>query len=374
MDGRIVLKFRFVLISLGIIVFFAFFAGCSDDESPTVPPPSNSSVEIEMTSDPLIQFDGPTGKTSVIVQFIARDENGYALDLDDVNIELLIDENPVDNESILQDDSEELSSSIYLSLVLDASFSMLQHSPPAFDPMLEAARNAIIQLDELYEGRPGSFDWNVTWFNEVIFEPSSTGRTWVADDLLAIVEPTAGTATKLFAAVDREAHNMLEVHEYLANGPHDHHVMVVFSDGVDNYSWFDNSTISGTGVTTSGAGYDFSGYGVASLDSAVTAIETHPLLTSHVMGLGSDVEDDQLQAISDAGNGQYFKNPSSSEIDELFALVTREFATIQNHGATIPLQPGDYLFGVRVSTSDGHAEDEISFLFHAGDDEAGIID
>ena len=56
-----------------------------------------------------------------------------------------------------------------------------------------------------------------------------------------------------------------------------------------------------------------------------------------------DMGHDFDHAIADAGGGQYYKNPSSSDIDDLFDLVTREFATIQTHGATIPLPPADYL-------------------------------
>jgi hypothetical protein len=367
MEGRIFVRWIFALCCLGLVI------GCSgEEESPTDPGPP-STVEIQVTSDPLIIYDSPTGKTSVVVQFIARDAAGYALDQDEVHVEMLVDGTAVDNESILQADSEELSASIYLSLVLDASYSMLQHDPPAFTPMLEAARDAIRQGSELYAGRPGTFAWNITWFNEVIHQPSASGRSWLPDDLLAIPEPGPGTATKLFAAVAREAQHMLDVYGYLANGPHDHHVMVVFSDGADNYSWFDNSTLTGEGLTTSGAAYDITGYGVTSLEAAVANIEAHPRLTSHVIGLGSDVRDAQLQAISDAGGGRYFKNPSSSQVSALFDQVTREFATIQDHGATIPLPPGDYTFGLRVWTGDRRAHDEISFQFHAGDDTAGVL-
>jgi hypothetical protein len=77
--------------------------------------------------------------------------------------------------------------------------------------------------------------------------------------------------------------------------------------------------------------------------------------------------------MSDAGGGRYFKNPSSSQVDALFDQVTREFATIQDHGATIPLPPGDYTFGLRVWTGDRRARDEIFFEFHAGDEASGVL-
>ncbi len=367
MDGRFFVRWSLAACLLCLV------AGCSGDDSPTDPGPQ-ASVEIQMTSDPLVIFDTPTGKTSVVVQFIARNAAGYALDPEDVHVELLLDRHAVDNESILQADAEELAASIYLSLVLDASYSMLQHNPPAFRPMLEAARDAILQGIELYAGRPGTFAWNVSWFNEVIFNPSSLGRNWQPEDLLAIPEPRPGTATKLFAAVEREALQMHEVYQHLANGPHDHHIMVVFSDGADNYSWFDNSLYQAEGLTTSGAAYVVKGYGVATLESAVAAITAHPRLTTYAIGLGSDVRDAQLLPIAEAGDGRYFKNPSSSQVGALFDLVTREFATIQDHGATIPLPPGDYTFGLRVWSRDRTARDEIEFRFHAGDTQARLLE
>ena len=155
MDGsrlvRIIPLFLFVLI----------IVGCSStEESPVAPVPA--SVEIEMTSDPTVTFNQATGKTTNIVQFIARDRAGNPLDADDVIVELRLDNSAVDNEALLQADSAELTSSINLALVLDASYSMLLHSPPAFEPMLTAARDAVAEGLELYEGRPGTFFWGVS--------------------------------------------------------------------------------------------------------------------------------------------------------------------------------------------------------------------
>jgi len=373
MDGRFTL--RFVISALMITSLSLFLISCGgEDEPPTSPGGSNSSVQIELTSDPQITFQDATGKTNVVLQFIARDDDGYPLVPEDVIVEFDIDDAPLDNESILQEDAEELSASIHFGLVLDASYSMLEHDPPAFAPMLEAAKETVDQGLELYEGRPGTFTWDLAWFAESIHFPDPSGRTWQSDDLLTIPEPGSGTSTKLFAAVTHQSLKMTEDLDEIANGANDHHIMVVFSDGADNYSWFDNSTLESQGVTSSSAPYLVRGYTSADLDTATMAVSAHPKLTAHVIGLGSDVQDDQLQAIADAGGGQYYKNPSSNDIDDLFDLVTREFATLQTHGATIPLQPGDYTFTLRVITSDGKAQDEYVFLFHAGDEDAGIVE
>ncbi len=366
MDGR-----RFARLVLPAALALIFIGCEATEDTPTTP--SSSSVDIQITSDPTVVFNGATGKTSTIVQFIARDKAGNPLAPDDVIVELLVDNAAVDNESVLQEDSEELSSSIHLGMVLDASYSMLLHSPPAFAPMLAAARNAVIEGQALYAGRPGTFTWSVSWFNETISAPATPGRTWQADDLLTIPEPGVGTATKLFAAVQRHAGKMLDSYATIANGPHDHHVMIVLSDGADNYSWFDNASFTSAGVTTSGAPYNVAGADSTGVGGATAAIEAHPNLTVHALGLGSAVADAQLQALATAGGGRYLKNPSSAELEDLFASVTQEFATIQDHGATIPLQPGNYQFTLRVLTTDRRAKDEYKFRFHAGDGDAGVL-
>ena len=366
MDGsRLVRIIPFIALALLIV-------GCSsDDESPVAPAPAT--VEIEMTSDPTVNYNQASGKTTAIVQFIARDSAGNPLDADDVTVELLLDNSAVDNESVLQADSEELNSSIHLGLVLDASYSMLLHSPPAFDPMRTAARNAVAEGLALYAGRPGDFTWEVEWFNETLAAPAAVGRSWQPDDLLTIPEPGPGTATKLFAAVECQTQGMLDAYATIANGPHDHHVMIVLSDGADNYSWFDNSSFANTGVTSSGAPYDVVGWNATEMTDAVNAIGTHPNLTVHALGLGSSVDDSQLQPLVTAGGGRYLKNPSTSELGALFDELTREFATIQDHGATIPLPPGDYDFTVVVRRVTGNASDQSTFRFHGGDIAAGVL-
>jgi hypothetical protein len=307
------------------------------------------------------------------MQFIARDQDGYALAPEDIAVEFILDDEPVDNESILQEGSEELSASIHLGLVLDASYSMLLHEPPAFTPMLEAARDAVQQGLDLYVGRPGTFSWDLAWFHEYIFYPDPEGRAWTPGDIVTIPAPESGTATKLFAAVTHQARKMTAAHESVANGPNDHHVLVVFSDGADNYSYWDNADQVAQGETSSFAPYVRTGFATTDQDTAVAAITGHPDLITHVIGLGSAVRDDQLQALADAGGGRYFKNPSSSEVGTVFDLVIREFATLQTQGATIPLPPGDYTFKLRVLADERRASDEVTFRFHAGDGDAGLL-
>ena len=249
MDGS-----RFLRICLLVALSLAI-AGCGGDNDSPVSPTPEGSVEIQITSDPTITYHPATGKTTTIVQFIARDRAGNPLFADDVTVELLVDNQAVDNESLLQDDSEELSSSIHLGLVLDASYSMLLHDPPAFGPMRPPPAMRCSRFS-LYAGRPGTFTWTVSWFNETWRSPPTVGRTWQPDDLLTIPEPGPVRRPSCSRRSRSQAGRMLERYATTANGPHDHHVMIVLSDGADNYSWFDNSSFTTTGATTSGAPYD----------------------------------------------------------------------------------------------------------------------
>lgn len=370
--------------ALLVLALSALAAGCSNDFRPGPaspgPIPGNGDgggdggtpgVRIQSLSAPRVAYDATTGKTTIVVQFITRDDAGNPLTPDDVEVDLLVDGDALDNESILEEDAEELSSSVYLSLVLDASYSMLQHTPAAFRPMLEAARNTITEGIDLYAGRPGTFTWSLVWFDEVIHTP---GDGWDPSDILSIPEPSQGTATKLFGAVEYEALEMLDAYETIANGPNDHHVLVVFSDGADNYSWFDNSTVTSEGQTANGSPYTSAGYPAATREACEAAIAMHPRITSHVIGLGTQVNDAELTSIAESGEGRYFKNLASGEIGALFDQVVQEFATIQDRGATIPLPPGDYTFTLRVSNADGAHSDMLTFMFHAGDEGAGVLD
>ena len=89
-------------------------------------------METDLKELVVISGKGGTGKTSVVVQFIARDQDGYTLAADDVAVEMLVNDLPVDNESILQQDAEELSASIHFGLVLDASYFDAPAVPPGF--------------------------------------------------------------------------------------------------------------------------------------------------------------------------------------------------------------------------------------------------
>ena len=143
MDGSRDLR-PYLLIALTLLFVLAL-TGCGGEEDSPVAPTPTGTVEIQVTSDPTVSYSLATGKTTCVVQFIARDRAGNPLAPEEVLVELLVDDKAVDNESLLQEDSEELSSSIHLGLVLDASYSMLLHQPPAFGPMREGRPRAVVE-------------------------------------------------------------------------------------------------------------------------------------------------------------------------------------------------------------------------------------
>lgn len=354
------------------------FAGCGSSYSTSgsgggdggggggggTPPPSGP-VAIDVSSAPAVSYNAANGRTTVVVQFVARGRNGVPLSADDVTVEMQVDGQAIDNESVLQESSQELTASLHYGLVLDASGSMLQHTPPAFGPMKTAARASLDAGTALWKNRAGSFTWDLCWFNDYLFARQGD---WFPADVESIPDPPLNAATKLYAAVDFMAREMAQTTE--ASGPRDHKVMVILSDGADNLSNFDNSQILSTsGLTPSGARYDWFGYKATTLDNAIASVQAVPNLTVHVLAMGSkfNAEDlDRLKQLAQAGKGQFVENPSSSGIAQLFDRVTAEFSTLRTVGAAIPQQSGDHLFKLVVKGKTFSGQNSYQFNYQAG--------
>jgi hypothetical protein len=337
----------------------------------------SSGLKLEVTQQPQVAWLSTNGKTQVILQFSVRDDNDLPLTEDQVDVQLEVDSNPIDVESLLNQSSTELEVNLYFAMVLDASFSMTQHDPPAFEPMKTAASDSYQQVLDLWNSRPGSVKFSLIWFDEVMNQSMyniGLARDWVPDDILSIPAPAAGTATKLDSAVKVMADYLQSEHDNgIYNGARDQYVMLVFSDGADNYSYWDNSLINGTLSTSSGAGYRQFGTPPTTLEAAEAAVAAHPRLTTHVIGLGSAINADELTRIAQAGDGIFQANPSSQNLGNLFQRVLREFTTIQTRGAEIPLVPGDYDFTLTVTNKAGGSPARYEFRMHAGDSQARVI-
>ena len=366
------------LVSFVLLTGLGFGSvGCGGgDLEITAPPDPRGLVRLEGFTTPQISFDPSMGTTTVVVQLVARDGNQTPLHGDALTVDLQVDGAPIDVEGILSEDAEALASSLHLTLVLDASYSMVQHQPAAFLPMLSSARRTTAEGKSLYVDRPGTFDWDLVWFSDRIYRPiETTSNThWLETDIERIPSPTAGTFTKLYAALKSAVESSAAHAADAAAGVRDQHLVVVFSDGADNYSWFDNGTLSGTGSIGTDRSYEWTGSAPVTRAHVEQLLRDHPEVQLHVMGLGSAVNDADLLSLSQAGRGRYFKNIEAAQVDVLFDQVTREFTSVQTHGAMIPLAPGAYTFRVVVTRPDTGASATYEFRFVGGQVDARVLD
>lgn len=368
--------FPAALIFAIAVVSLPFILGCEDDDDPVAPSPTDSLL-LQVFSTPDISFEPSDGTTTVVVQFVARNGALIPLEQDDLTVEMFVDDRVIDVEGILQQNSAELSSNLHVSLVLDASYSMLEHKPPAFGPMLTAARRTVNEARTLYFDRPGSFDWSLVWFDNFLHEPliTTTDTRWVEGDVERIPQPEAGTFTKLYAALDVALRKEIDRQQQDPPGPRDRSIVVAFTDGADNYSWFDNSTTMDSETSLSpNRRFKSFGYTPVSRGDVTTLLGGTDGVQMHVIGLGSAVNDGDLRAIAAAGGGKYFKNPDPSRVDQLFDQVIREFTSVQSHGVTIPLPPGQYGFRLRVRRAGSDTRYDYTFRFIGGQVGARVLD
>ena len=349
---------------------------------------AKSGLQLSVPIPPTVSYpnDGK-GLTQMVVQFSARDKVGNPLNSDEFDVELRVNDKPVDVESLLNQSSEELGVNLSFGMVLDASYSMTVGSSPAFVPMKTAARDSYQEVLELWKNRPGKIKFSVVWFDSLIKQSQSGvgGQgDWQPGDLLTIPTPQQdGGQTKLYSAVEVMAKRMKADYDNgIFNGPRDQYVMLVFSDGADNYSWFDNSKQPDQPLTTtSGASYrQFGTTGPASqksddaLTQTLTAISSHPRLTTHVIGLGETINIDELKKIASTGRGVFQNgNLAGGSVGELFQRVMKEFTTLQTRGAQMPLSPGDYKISLIVTNKATKDAGQYHFSIRAGGPDAKVI-
>ena len=380
---------RYKLIALWIFalaLILTLAPGCGQDDpwpyktpsGPSNPPPPgdnwpNGQLNIEYDSNlTIVQYNPATGKTTLLVQFVVRDADGYPGDTSEYKLQMFIDDQQIDVEAVPDSSVEQLETNILLSLVLDASYSMVYPKTTPFDTMLMLAESTVALGTEEWQNRTGKFRWNLSWFNELISTPTAI---WKPENILYIPKPSPGSSTKLFAAATAMARTMKKQYDDgIASGPRDRHVMLLFTDGTDNYSWFDNSSFVDTGATSEGKGFVRRGYPSTTLDDLTQAIADHPTLTVHVGGLGNSVNKQDLEKIADAGHGLFIYSPTTSDLPKFFGRVLREITTVQTRQLLIPLQKGDYTFKLIVSARNNASNKATTqFRFHTGDSNAGVL-
>jgi hypothetical protein len=336
-------------------------------------------LDVELSGEPSVAFNNAIGTTTLVVDYLVRDNDGNLLEESDLDVRMYIDGEQLGvggrfGESVLDRDSEELDLNVLVQLVLDASYSLQQFNPPQFSPMLRGAEELVATGIDIWSDRGGTFDWSIVWFDELIARPDAALMSEFR--IRDIPEPEPGNFTKLYSAVS----NAIELSTDLAGrgvaeGPRDRHVMVVFTDGLDNLSSFNNPEVRDVGKLRNGDPYPRVGWRATDLDAVLREIAAHPLyprnLTVHTIALGTDCaaggtgevcfDAAALGDIAQVGFGQLLASPRN--VESLFELIQREFTTLQSSGAVVALGPGEYEFRVVAEERRGGATGEVAFRF-----------
>ena len=347
-----------------------------------------SALDVELSGEPSVSFDASIGTTTVVLDYLARDSEGNLLDESDLDVTMFVDDEQLGaggrfGESVLGRDAQELDLSVYVQLVLDASFSLEQFEPPQFSSMLKGAQNVVSDGMQIWRNRGGHFDWNVVWFDELISRPDPAHlRSFRIGN---IPEPEPGNFTKLYSALSNALElSRSELAQGVAAGPRDRHVLVVFTDGLDNLSSFANPEVRLEGRLRNGDPYPRIGWRATDLGDVLAEIGEHPRyptnLTVHTIALGrscSEQQGDQCfdeQALTDiaqVGFGQ--RLASTRNVDDLFNQIQKEFTQLQSSGAVMALAPGEYEFRLVAETQNHRASGEVRFRFRVGTSGAELI-
>jgi hypothetical protein len=319
---------------------------------------------VELQSTPVAVYDPITGKTTVVLEFQVRDTAGDSVDPSTATLQRYVDGRLVDVESVLATQDTKVSSNLRLGVVLDASYSMTKWQPPAFEPMKKAAYDMQQSIRTQFSSW-GTFESSLSWFqDQYVCAPSSTSMPDSA--VLSIPAPQPGDSTRLFASAAQMVDHMKQLHDAIpAPTSADHFAMVVFTDGYDNYSWFDASAAPAISYPATGGSFTCAGTGPVALQDLVGKLQAFPQLKVYVIGLGNQIKLSELTTIAEAGHGRLVSNPDPSQVSTLFGEVAREFTTIRRDGITMPLAPGDYEYVEEVTVGGGTAR--VRFQFHAGD-------
>ena len=344
----------------------ALLAACGGSYTP---PASTSGLRIELQSIPVASYDAATGKTTVALEFLVRDSAGNSVDPSTATLRRYVNGRIADVESVLATQDTKLTSNLRLGVVLDASYSMTTWQPPAFEPMKKAAYDMQQSIRAQFSSF-GTFASSLSWFqDQYVCVPALASMPDSA--VLDIPAPQPGASTRLFAATAQMVDRLKQQYDAIpAATSADHLAMVVFTDGYDNYSYFDTSPAPPLTYVATGGSFTCGGTGPVTLQELLTKLQAFPQLKVHVIGLGSQIKASELTAIAAAGGGRFVSNPDPSQVSTLFGEVAREFTTIRRDGITMPLQPGDDEYVEEVTL--GSATARVKFQFHAGDATASV--
>ena len=339
------------------------------------------SLTIEPQGSPSVSFDNTIGVTTVAASFVVRDEDGLPIRADALTTRSFVDGEELGvsnrfNEGLLDERSEALAQNVYLFLTLDASFSLIaQFDPEQFTPMLTESTRLINKglaiwgegpddpNDPIPNDKFGQFFWEVAWFRELIEIPTSS--TITPDRIATIAPPTEGNETKMRAAVSYHVEASAErFGAGIANGPLDRHIVVVFADGQDNLSWFDNPNVSLNATLTDGSPSRRFGWRAVGLTDLFEEIVEHPMYPDrfelYAIRLGN-ADDTPLAQLAQVGLGRFFGEETN--VTSLFDRLAAEITDQVIRGATLAIEPGEYEFRIEVTRTETGDQAEYTFTF-----------
>lgn len=338
------------------------------------------SVNIDLSAEPEITRDISAGTTEIILQFVPRNADNTPLSPEQVKVTLLINGNKIGSESLIDSRSEQLAFNVNLGLVLDASSSMAYPlDEPAFTAMLDAAKTSIETGVELWAEQEGEFSFHTTWFNNSILSSvNSESNNWIAESILDIPHPRRQLDfTRLYAASDYAIEKMAENVTEIQSNVRDQNLILIFSDGVDNKSHFNDADVPAKHLKINNNDeYVQLGWEDTSLEELIENIKSHDNVSVHVIGMGDelDINASALQSIADAGNGEYLPNPDAADLEKPFQRVIQEFTTLQTFGVITPVPAGhDYTFTLRVENATGGDSVDCSFQIRIEEESAVIV-
>lgn len=317
----------------GAVVAVAMLVGCGDKTSATDERPG---VETRAVS---VCIDGDA--TIGIGQFVLQDVDGNTIPASATKVTQVIDGDPPTSgkweggESL---NEEDLASDLHVTLLVDASASIAASA--VFDDMKAAAVDLLSQGEDLWSTRPGVFDWRILWFNDWVWEADAD---WTTKDIPSIPGPgdEADGFTRMYAGIDYAIGqaNSLKA-DGVADGDLDNHILVVFTDGQDNSSGRASPPVPAeTGVTETGAGFTTHDTDAITLNETADAIESaNKWLTTSMLALGGDVDQEVLDDFAKAGRGTVF---SGTDVTGLFADASKSFETVQYVGWRLPFNPDE---------------------------------
>ncbi|MEM6929793.1 MAG: vWA domain-containing protein [Myxococcota bacterium] len=322
------------LVSLTVLAALA--TACNNDDLPSVPATNNRPGVETRALELCVDGDATEGFAS----FVVKTAEGSAVAASNTTVSQFIDgERPGSGlwEGGQSLDSENLSSDLHVTLLLDASDSVVEAE--LFEQMKASAEQLLREGEADWAERPGNFSWQVIWFNQWV---SAADEGWTFDDIADIPAPPPDFDgfTRLYSAMRFAVSNASQTRrDGVAAGDRDNHLLAVFTDGRDNISGRDSEDPPNmTGVTENEAPFSIFGTTATSRAELEELIRARPWLQVSLLGFGNNIDREALDGLAEAGGGTVFEG---NDIERLFGRAEQSFEILQTVGWRLPFNPNE---------------------------------